>query len=209
MWAQIVLVVALIAVGFFAGRKTIKVPDPKVVIEYVTLPAVHDSIDRPVPYLVQAKIDTEGVIRQCIADGIYSELWPERIVTEYVEVTKEDSTKIMEDWASRRLYSEKLMESDTLGTLTVDAAVQYNRLSSMSYTYVPVQKQTTTTVYVIKKFSPFVQAGATFPLGDNPDVVGDVGAGIFFKEKFGVMAKYQHSFYGKTDYLGGGILVKF
>ena len=198
------------ALCFFLGRKTIKEEPAKVVKEYVKGETVRDTIMSLVPYKVVEPIDTLNIIRQCVKDGIYAELWPTKIVTEYIETTKADTTLITKDWASTRYYSETLFENDTLGTCKVDAQVQYNRLKSLGYEFTPYVKNVTTTVYKTKLFSPYVGVGGMYnPWDENKDFVGQINGGFFIKEKYGLQLQYSHSFSTKNDYFGGALLWKF
>ena len=94
------------AVGFYIGRKTVKIPKPKTVIEYVEAEPIHDTLYKTKPIAVKAPIDTDNIIRACIEDGIYKELWPKE--KEFIAITKEDTTAIMVDWATERRYKETI-----------------------------------------------------------------------------------------------------
>ena len=202
-WA--IVVAALIGVGFFIGRKTVKIPKPETIIEYVTLPPIHDTVTCPKPVYVSKPIDTLNIIQQCIADGIYQELWPEKIV----EVNNADTTAILADWTTLRAYSEKVFDIDTVGRCEINAEVQYNRLRMVGYNFTPVQKVVTTTVYQQKKYSPFVGLNGAFATDGTRDFLVGAVAGIYVDDKYGINLQYQHSVYDKTSYAGGGILVKF
>lgn len=196
--------------GFYLGRKTIKTPAPGVDIVYDTLPPIHDSIPYPNPVAVVKPADTANIIKQCVKDGIYTELFPEKVVTQIVEVTKDDTTAIMKDWATKRYYSEKVFDIDTVGKMTIDAEVQYNRLKMVGYDYRPVQKTVTETRYVVKAFRPYAGVGGAInPWDAEKDPMGKVTAGFFIKEKIGLQADYQHSFKSKKDYVGATILFSF
>ena len=93
----ITMVVFFLTLGFFLGRKTIKEPATKIVTEYIEGEKITDTLYYPKPYKVVVPIDTLGIIQQCIKDGIYKELWPEKVVTEYIEVDKTDTTAIIID----------------------------------------------------------------------------------------------------------------
>ena len=153
----------LFLLGIYVGKKTLP---QKVVtkIEYVKGETVHDSIDRPVPVYVKTPVDTANLIAQCVKDGIFYELFPEKIKWDTLYVDKTDSAKILSDWASLRKYEETLFDSDTLGTMKINTTVQYNRLGTIYYDYTPVVKEVTNTVYLKRKFIPFAGAGiSTFP----------------------------------------------
>lgn len=199
----------LIAGGFIAGRKTIKQPKPEVITEYITLPPVTDSIPYPQPYEVTKPVDTLNIIKQCIADGVYKELWPERVDTQYIAMTSADTLKIVADWATKRQYSKVLFDSDTLGRFVLDADVQYNRLNSLKYNYTPKQKATTETAYQVKAFSPFAGINAAYATDGTRDFLVGVNGGAFINDKIGLQLSYQHSVYSTAGYVGGGLLYKF
>jgi hypothetical protein len=203
-----VLAILLLALGFFIGRKTIKMPSPTVIIKYEKGEPIHDTLYKVKPYKVTEPADTLDIIRYCVNSGKYKELWPKEEVPVYI--TKEDTTKIMRDWATKREYKETLFDSDTLGTCTIDAEVQYNRINSLEYTFTPIYKTVTNTVYEIKKYSGFVGAGYSRTIGNGADDNKiDIDAGFFYKDKYGAMIKYERSINMKQDYIGGSILYKF
>lgn len=177
-WIRIIaflfVIVLIFGVGFVLGRQHTKVVE-KVVTEYVELPPITDSI--PVPYPVKEKVDTANLIMDCVNKGIYTELFPDRKDTVYL--TKQDSTKIIQDWGTKRDYEVKLFDSDTLGRFTINTNVQYNRLGKIDYTFIPVQKQTTEYIQVQKRFIPFAGIGAT----TFPSAGAEVG--MFFNQNWG------------------------
>ena len=201
--------VLILAGGFVLGRKTIKMPKPEVITEYITLPPVHDSIPKPEPYPVTVPVDTFNIIQQCIADGIYQELWPEKIDTQYVAMTSADTLKIVADWATKRHYSKVLFDTDTLGRFMISADVQYNRLDNLVYDYKPVQKNNTQTVYQAKAFSPFAGFNGAFATDGSRDFLVGVNGGAFINDKMGFQLSYQHSVYSTIGYVGGSFLYKF
>ena len=206
-----ILCLLSVIVGFFLGRSKMKDPKPQIVTEYVQGPTIHDTINKPVPYNVILPIDTVGIIQQCVKDGIYIELFPTKIITEYIEVTKEDTSVIMKDWATTRQYSETLFDVDTLGKCDINAEVQYNRLKYLSYDYTPVIKTVTITETKVKFFSPFIGAGVAL----NPwrtqvmDPMAGFSGGFFIKEKYGLQLQYNHVFYNRNDFIGVNLLYKF
>ena len=154
---NIIIVILLLTFGFIVGRLTIKIPEPKVVTEYVKGDIIRDTLYYPKPYKVVEPVDTISIIQQCIKDGIYKELWPERVVTEYVEIEKEDSTAIIKDWATKRYYSETLFDDDIKGKCVFNAELQYNRMKVIDYEFSPIVKTITETNYVVKKFMRFLK----------------------------------------------------
>jgi len=197
--------------GFFIGRSRIKDKNPTTVTEYIQGPTIHDTINKPIPYNVILPIDTIGIIQQCVRDGIYVELFPTKIVTEYVEVTREDTSVIMTDWATTRQYAETLFDIDTIGKCDIQAEVQYNRLKYLGYNYTPIIKTVTIIETKVKAFSPFIGINTAL----NPwksqamDPMAGINAGFFIKEKYGIQLQYNHAFYTNNDFIGVNLLYKF
>lgn len=198
-----VLIVAIvfIAIGFLLGRCT-STREKEIVTEYVELPPIHDTIVTLKPYKVIQPIDTLDMLKQCIKDGIYSELFPERVVNDTI-FTREDTSVILKDWASRRYYTQELFNNDTIGKCNVDFSVQYNRVDTFSYTYIPIQKNTSVTEYKTPLISPFIGIGAM----SNPSF--DAEAGIYIKENFGIAFKYQYEINENKHNFGGMLIYKF
>ena len=206
---NILVILVLLTCGFFIGRCTV---ETKTIVntEYIQGETKTDTIYQPKPYKVVEPIDTLSVIKQCIKDGIYKELWPEKVVTEYVEVSQADTTAIMKDWATKRYYSETLFSNESEGNCSVNAEIQYNRLKLVGYNFTPITKTVTETKYVTKKFEPFVSLSyLTNPWSDvkNPSI--QLGGGAYFKEKYGLQVLYQRGFKLKDDYVGFGVSMKF
>ena len=197
--------------GFYFGRKTIEISMPKTEVKYVKGEKVTDSIPYPEPVEVVKPIDTANIIKQCVKDGIYTELFPEKIVTEYIEVTKDDTTAIIKDWATKRVYSETLFDIDTVGKCVVEASIQYNRLSLLTYDYIPIEKQIAINTNKVKLFSPYIGIGV---LVDNDfseylNYTPTANAGFFIKEKYGIHLQYGKSFKSKNNFFSASLLYKF
>ena len=206
---NIVVVIFLLTLGFFLGRKTIE-PKTEIVTEYIQGEKITDTLFYPKPYKVYVKPDTLSIIQQCIKDGIYKELWPEKVVTEYIEVNKSDTTAIMNDWATKRYYSETLFNDEKQGSCAFNAEVQYNRLKMVDYTYTPVVQTITETKYTTKMFSPYV--GLSYlenPWDEIKNPTIQLNGGVFFKETYGFQVLYQRGLKLKSDYIGGGFIYKF
>jgi hypothetical protein len=200
----------LLVLGFFLGRKTVKEPETKIVTEYIQGETVTDTLYYPQPYKVIVPADTLGIIQQCIKDGIYKELWPERIVTEYVEVNKTDTTDIMKDWATKRCYVETLFNDDSQGYCGFNAEVQYNRLNVLSYSYSPKIQTVTETKYITKSFSPFIGISyLTNPWDEIRNPMLQLNGGLYINETYGIQAIYQRGFKLDNDYVGAGFIYKF
>ena len=209
--AYIVAIIGILLLGFYLGRTTIKNNVPETNTIYIEGEKIIDSIPYPVPYEVVKPTDTADVIRQCVKDGIYTELFPEKIVTEYIEVTKEDTTEIILDWGTKRLYSEKIFDIDTVGSCTVNASVQYNRLSLISYDYIPITKQTTINEYRVKAFSPYIGFGLVVcdDFFDIENYIPTLNGGFFIKEKYGINILYGKSVKNGGNFYGTSLLYKF
>ena len=198
---NIIIAVLLLAGGFFIGRKTIKPEEPKPPI-YVPGDTIDVTVNHPVPVEVVKPVDTANLIKQCIAIGKYYELFPEKVRDSIIYVTKQDTSDVIKDWATERIYQERVFDSDTVGTVVVKAKTQYNRLTWLGTKFTPVTK----VVYEpqkIKKFSPFLGAG----LSTLPSV--DAMGGVFFEEKYGVAAKYSYDYKIKDNSFGFYFLYKF
>ena len=206
----ITVVIGLLVFGFFLGRKTIKEPETKIEIQYLPGEKITDTLYLDKPYFVEKPIDTLKIIEQCIKDGIYKEMWPSKVVTEYIEISKEDTTAIMNDWATKRGYKEVLFNDDYNGTCTILTEVQYNRMKLLGYEYIPVTKTVTETKYVTKFFSPYI--GISYlknPWDEVENPMIQLNGGFFIKEKYALNLIYQRGLVLKNDYIGGGILCKF
>lgn len=198
-------------IGFYLGRKTINSDTPKTEIVYIKGENITDSIPYPVPYEVIKPVDTADIIRRCVMDGIYSELFPEKIITEYIEITKDDTTEIIRDWGTKRLYSEQIFDIDTVGKCSINASVQYNRLTLLSYSYTPITKVTTITNTKVKLFSPYIGAGVLVnnDMYDYMNLIPTVSAGFFIKERYGINVQYGKMMKNKNNLYGISFLYKF
>lgn len=212
-WKTIFFIVVGLGIwlfGFYLGRTTIHVDKPDPDIIYMPGDTIRDSIPKPVPFYVEAPVDTANIIKQCVKDGIYTELFPEKTVTEIIEVTKEDTTAIMRDWATVRKYSEVLFDSDTLGSCSINMETQYNRLKNIDYTFTPVVKTVTYKEQVINLFSPFVGGGLMInPWDEAMNPIIKVNAGFFIKEKHGIQLDAGHALRSKEDFIGISYVRKF
>ena len=210
MLFYVTVIIGIFVLGFYLGRKTIDDPETKIEIQYLPGEVIRDTqyVDKPV--ISYKPVDTLGIIQQCIKDGIYSELWPTKTVTEYVEVSKADTTAIMNDWATKRCYTEELFNESINGLCTVSTEVQYNRMRLLGYEYKPVTKTVTETKYVTKLFSPYI--GLSYlnnPWDEISNPMIQLNGGFFIKEKYALNIIYQRGLVLKNDYIGGGFLCKF
>ena len=199
--ALVTLIVLGFAVGgFFLGRKTIKIDPPGVI--YVPGDTISIDVPYPVPVEVNKPVDTMNVILACIKSGKYYDLFPEKVRDSIVYVTKEDTAAVIHDWATERLYEEKMFDIDTVGTAIVRAKVQYNRLTWLNTSFTPVTK-VVTQPYQVKKYSPFVGVGIT----TMPGAIGQ--AGLFIDDKYGFSGLYMYNWGLNTHTFGTSFLIKF
>lgn len=187
--------------GFQIGREhSEKVIDTKT--EYIEGKTIHDTVNNPIPKYINKPIDTLNIIQDCIKNGIYAELFPNKTieVIKYVPVSA-DTLAILKDWATTRNYSEILFDSDTLGKCTFNANIQYNRLSDYSYQFTPITKQITITKKKINKLSPY------FGIGYMNHPLGQIG--FFINDRYGISAQYQYDLNNSKGQLGILALYKF
>lgn len=197
-----VAAIALFALGFYLGRAR----DPEVItkteIKYVELPPIHDSIPKPVPYKVVEPVDSLNIIMEAKMSGLLAELFPNE-GKDTVYVTGEDTTAVLRDWATERRYAETLFDSDTLGRFSFDASVRYNRLASFDYTFVPVQKQTETTVKTTRSYLPYLGGG----LATDGSLTAQ--GGMFFHQDAGFAVQYRYDTRLRQDSVGAMFLWMF
>lgn len=204
-----IAVIGIFALGIFTGRRTVRTE-----VEYIKGDTVTDTLFLPQPVEEKHPVDTLGIIEQCIADGIYSDLWPERrdtlLYRDTIYVpTAADTSAILSDWATRRFYSDTLFNSEESGYLDYCAEVQYNRLLNFSYRHIPVTKHVTEIKDGSKILSLFIGMGFSVNTGGDKNPMLLLNAGLFVKEKYGVYAMYQRGLVLNDDYIGGGIMYRF
>lgn len=203
---SLLVTIIILGIGFvwgnYVGNKNVV---EKVVTNTVYIPSdpIIDSI--PIPYPVKEIIppDTLNIIKKCVEDGIYTELFPTKIIEDTVYIKDIDTTEIIKDWATTRYYTEILFDVDTLGKCEINSKVQYNRLSDLSYNYTPVIKYEQSLYTRKKAISPFIGAG----LFTNPSISGQVG--IFINDDWGVSFLYNRDFITKSNNYGITCLYKF
>ena len=147
---QIVISLILLILGFVIGYFCMKSSVTKSEIKYVQLPPITDTIKVPDPYKVEIPSDPEYILKK---DTIYQD----SIVYVHESI---DTLAILEDWIKKRSYETVLFDVDTLGKMTVFTDIQYNKLQSLSYKYIPIQKEVTQTKTQL--FTPYIQGGLTF-----------------------------------------------
>lgn len=194
-WWKVALIVLLFigtfSFGFYLGnKKTISI-EPITV--YLPGEPVHDTTK--ITITKTSKVDTAKLIAQCVKDGIYTELFPEKVRTDTLIMDKQDSTKILVDWATKRDYETTLFDVDTLGKCDVKFAVQYNRVvdNMVEYDFIPVTKQQTNYVNVQRHIIPFAGAGiSTLPSAS-------VEAGLFVDQKWGLSLDGDYILFNKIE----------
>lgn len=206
---HIFIILVIFSGGFFTGRKTLNAKEI-IKTEYIKGDTIKETIFAPLPNNVERPIDTLNIIKKCIEDGIYQELWPNKVITKYINTTAEDTIKIVNDWATKRKYDELLFKSDTLGTCSVNVELQYNRLRFLNYSFEPVTKKIIEQKIKVKAFSPFVGLGyITNPWDEFDDPLLNLTFGTFLKEKYGLQLHFMHKLNTNKDYIGCTFLYKF
>ena len=170
----ILAILIAFAVGFLLGRATVQ--KEEIIVqergETVHGRLNHDVLTKPVEFGGDVK-------------DLPRYLWITDTVrvkeVEYV-ATIPDTTKIIEDFLTRREYDFNVFDDDN-GKLDVKQVVQYNRLQDFSYSFTPVR--TIVTRVDRPLFTPFVSASySTF------NTVG-LGGGVFIKD---IGLEYQYQF---------------
>ena len=159
----------MLAIGFFIGRSTMASKDR---IEYVQGKEVHDTIRRPMPYLVE--IPSIPAL-PTIADTL-------RLPGDTLKIIqKVDTSKIIANYIKKNSYRETLFDNDTLGALSIGAVIQYNEMQSLDYSFTPIYKKITSISR--KTITPFVFI-TTNTFGNT-----GIGAGAYYNN-LGLSAKY-------------------
>ena len=201
--AFIALVAALVfGLGFHIGKKSVRIPTDNPPT-YTPQDTIKIEVPKPYPVSVKEPADTANIIADCVASGKYWELFPEKVRDSLIYIpTSQDTLDILADWATERTYKEKIYDVDTVGTATINAKVQYNRLTVIGAEIVPVVETVPYTVQP-RKLSPFIGAG----LNTSSTVMATAGAFVY--DKWGAMLIYEHKFDTKDNILGGAVLYKF
>lgn len=180
------IVLVLLSVGFLVGRLTTSsIAD----VQYLPGEPIHDSIDVPVPYMV--KIPSDPVL-PTKPDTVYLSDGSTHISL------KVDTPKVFNEYIAENAYSLKVFDNDTLGSLTIDQIIQYNKIKKFSYNHIPIHK--VVTVERKHVFAPFIVASY------NSFNQFGVGGGIYY-HNLGVSATYITDFVKKG--YGLGIHYKF
>lgn len=173
---KILGILCLISIGFLLGRCS---QNQEKEIQYLPGKPIKDSVIVKVPY----KVEVPG-------EPVY--------LTKRDTITKDsliyvtdviDTSAIIKDWILKRSYESVLFNIDTVGKLTIYADVQYNKLTSLKYDFLPIHKNIIT--YKEKTFKPFMFVGV------NSFCRPELEIGTFIKN-VGVCASLSHD---KNDYI--------
>lgn len=181
-----ILGLIILWIGFAWGRSTIK---DNIVVEYVKGETIRDSIFYPVPVGSELPLSPELLL---IRDTI-------QVPGETIVITqKVDTSRIIAEFITKNKYREPLFDSDTVGTLIVEADVQYNKLQKLGYDFTPVQKNVS--FQKEKLIAPFVSASIN-SLGGF-----EIGGGFFYRD-IGFDVRYLTT--GGQTGVGIGFHIKF
>jgi len=168
-WKYILIAIVLLAVGFLVGRWN---NDTISGVRYLKGEPIHDSIKVPEPYEVKVTanpvLPTRPDTVRLKGDSVY--------ITQVV-----DTNRVFKEYSSEMFYKLPIFKNDTLGTLTVNETLQYNRVKHFDYSYDPIHKEVT--VERKRVFSPFVTASFNSINGMG------LGGGVYVKD-VGASIKY-------------------
>lgn len=157
----IIAIVIAVFIGYLWGRSNVIIPDPEIkeVVKWEKEPyAVHDTIEKPVPYEVKVPVDR-----------------PVFIPT--------DTAALFAVWCDYYLKRDYKLDfsNDTLGTFIVNASIQENKLLSATSTVQPIRKviTRTETVYKVPTMQPWLMIGTSPTLNTQK-----IQFGLDIKNKF-------------------------
>lgn len=182
----IALITAIIifGIGFFIGRSTIEVKT-KTETVYVEMPPISGDIEISEPTVIN--IPQKPI-------WIYDTI---KIAGDTL-IQKVDTAAILHDWILERRYENTAFDNDTIGKMDIITDVQYNKIQRQSYTYIPIQKQTTTIKTTEKYASMFIMVGA------NNNNTFEAQIGTFIKGiGFSYEINYDNVNYNTTKYIQG------
>ena len=206
---KFIILSATLISGIVIGRVTTA---EKVVVKWRDAPPISAEVKSPVPVVVRVpdsiKYITVYQTRSCPTDsfdggmpvldsvsmGYVIGIWSGRIDT------AASLAATVQDWNLERTYSGMLFHSDTLGTASYEAKVQYNTLTSLKWDFAPKVKEVTT--IKTRTVRPFVGVGYnTF------NQVSATG-GVFIRN-IGISATYISDFAKYQKGIGIGLIVCF
>lgn len=179
---KILILIATLISGIAIGRLT---TDEKVVIEWRDMPKISAEIKEPAPLAVHVPDSIKYV-------PVYRArpTMPETASEPPQIDTAASLAATVKDWNMERTYAGTLFQSDTLGTASYEAKVQYNTLTSLVWDYTPKVKEVTITKE--RTIRPFVGVGYnTF------NQVSATG-GVFIRN-IGLSATYIRDFTERKD----------
>lgn len=188
---KIVTLIATLVAGIAIGRLT---TDEKIVIEWRDMPKINAEIKEPAPLAVHVP-DSIKYIPVYRARPTMPEAASEPLQID----TAASLAATVKDWNMERTYAGTLFQSDTLGTASYEAKVQYNTLTSLKWDFTPKVKEITKiknrTVrpFVGVGYNTFNQASAT--------------GGVFIKN-IGFSATYINDFTERKNGIGVGIMIE-
>lgn len=157
----IIAIVIAVFIGYLWGRSNVIIPEPEIkeVVKWEKEPyAVHDTIEKPVPYEVKVPVDR-----------------PVFIPT--------DTAALFAVWCDYYLKRDYKLDfsNDTLGTFIVNASIQENKLLSAASTVQPIRKviTRTETVYKVPTMQPWLMIGTSPTLNTQK-----IQFGLDIKNKF-------------------------
>lgn len=176
----ILAILIAVAVGFFAGRATVR---QKEIVRYVKGETVVHAVPVPKPYMVE------------IPKVYYL---PTQIDTIH-NVQVADTARIIEDYVSIKQYSVQLF-NDKYGKLDLQPTLQYNTIKDLQYSFTPNVKEVIR--YREKAITPFISASW------NTFNIVSAGGGLFYRNT-GVEYNYLYSISDNRTGHMVGVKVKF
>ncbi len=196
----VLLSIALLIAVFFLGRGSVRTSFATVT--YKPLPTVSVSQgESELTPIIAEKPDSIVYIVRYRDRPANDESAPPECQPEPVIDTLASLLATVEDWNTRRVYADTLINSDTLGRATYRATVQRNKLVGFDFDYEPRQKSVVTVVPPKNRLQPYALANATTQ-------AAELGAGVKYG-RIGVHVVGGYDYRSEKMVFGGGILVVF
>lgn len=175
----VVAMIGLVA-GFFLGRDSVSQEET---IRYIKGDTIREEVEVRIPYKVEIPTNPTYIYKT---------------ITDTLETVEQiDTVAILSDWIKTRHYKQDLFKNEH-GELSIEASVQYNRLNTINYSFVPIQQQMI--LKQKKEIQPFVEASYS-----TLNYVS-LGGGLFYND-LGISLKYSTDFNKKG--LDIGLKYKF
>ena len=206
---KVIILVATLIAGIVIGRLT---TTEKVVVQWRDAPQIGAEIKEPEPVVVcvpdsikyitvyrekqsrPTDSSDRGIpVSDSVSEGYVSETWSGQIDT------AASLAATVQDWNLERTYVATLFQSDTLGTASYEAKVQYNTLTSLKWDFTPKIKEVTTIKN--RTVRPFVG------MGYNTFNQASVTGGVFIRN-IGFSATYINDFTERKNGVGVGIMIE-